>query len=531
MSNKLVKESDIQKRKDKENYYSDVMRTIIEYVLAILGIAICLLVPLYLRDGYNNVGVAKYDVYRALMMWGFGVLFLLTIGYLFTLKKDIKPALLKTDYWVIAFLILCVIASFAGGNFDNCIWGYAGWSMGLLSMVSFGLLYFYFSIFGKGYKQVLAFLSAAAMIAFVLGILHRLMIDPMGVYADIADNYKNQFLSTLGQATWYSSFVCTVLPLGVGVFWCANKSWLRILSGIFTFAGFCTMITQNSDSAYAALGGMMAVFFWFSVSDVKRMERFFEIVLLFAAATRFMNIAFKLFPNEILQLDQFSNFLLYDNVMWFVFVLALLLWLFFFVLAKDGRYHVKAARITRNVLFSLLGAVLLLAAFHVAASAKGLLPESITRYTSKIPYLIWSDNWGNGRGRTWAFSMQMFKDMDIFHKFFGVGPDGYAPYAYNLYQDRLVEMWGNRTLTNAHNEWMNAVINYGILGAVAYMGIFISSIRSFAKKQLEQPVMVGLIACIISYMCHNFFCYQQVCCTPFIFLLMGVGMYLRRTSR
>lgn len=531
MSNKLVKESDVQKRKDQENLYSDIIRTMIEYTLAIFGIAICLLIPLYLRDGYNNVGVAKYDVYRILSMWGFGILFLLTLGYLFTLKKDFKPAFMGTDYWVIAFLILCVIASFAGGNFNSCIWGYSGWSMGLLSMISFGLLYFYFSIFGKGNKQVLTCLLVTAMIAFVLGILHRLMIDPMGVYADIADTYKNQFLSTLGQATWYSSFVCTVLPFGIGIFWCAKKTWLRAISGIFTFAGFCTMITQNSDSAYAALGGMMAVFLWFSLSDVRRMERFFEVLLLFAAATRFMNVAFRIFPNEILQLDQFSTLLLYHRAMWFVFVLVLLLWLSFLVLAQKGIYHIKAARIIRNVLFSLLGVILLLAACHVAASAKGILPESLTRYTSKIPYMIWSDNWGNGRGRTWAFSLQMFGDMDIMHKFFGVGPDGYAPYAYNLYQERLVEMWGNRTLTNAHNEWMNAVINYGILGAAAYIGIFISSVRSFAKKQLEQPVMVGLIACIISYMCHNFFCYQQVCCTPFIFLLMGAGMYWCRTSR
>ncbi|MCH5279890.1 MAG: O-antigen ligase family protein [Lachnospiraceae bacterium] len=531
MSNKLIKESDIQKRKKQENYYSDVLRTIIEYVLAVLGIAICLLVPLYLRDGYNNVGVAKYDVYRTLILWGFGVLFLLTLGYLFTLKKDVKPDFFKTDYWVIAFLAFSVIAAFAGGNFNSCIWGYPGWSMGLISMISFGLIYFYFSIFGKGNKQVLACLMAAAMIAFILGILHRFMIDPMGVYADIADTYKNQFLSTLGQATWYSSFVCTVLPFGAGIFWCGKKTWIRVVSGIFTFGGFCTMITQNSDSAYAALSGMLAVLVWFSISDVKRMERFFEVLFLFVTATRFMNIMFRIFPNEILQLDQFSNFLLFDQVMWFGFVLALLLWLFFFVLAKDGKYHVKAARITRNVLFSLLGAVLLLAALHVAASAKGLLPESLTQYTSKIPYLIWSDNWGNGRGRTWAFSLQMFGDMDIFHKLFGVGPDGYAPYAYNLYQDRLVEMWGNRTLTNAHNEWMNAVINYGILGAAAYIGVFLSAIKEFAGKQQEQPVMVGLIACIVSYMCHNFFCYQQVCCTPFIFLLMGVGMYWRRTSR
>ena len=42
------------------------------------------------------------------------------------------------------------------------------------------------------------------------------------------------------------------------------------------------------------------------------------------------------------------------------------------------------------------------------------------------------------------------------------------------------------------------------------------------------PVMAGFIACIVSYMSHNFFCYQQICCTPFLFLIIGAGMYLIR---
>lgn len=118
--------------------------------------------------------------------------------------------------------------------------------------------------------------------------------------------------------------------------------------------------------------------------------------------------------------------------------------------------------------------------------------------------------------------------MDIFHKLFGVGPDGYAPYAYSLYQERLAQMWGDRTLTNAHNEWMNALINYGLFGMLAYAGIFLTSIKNFAEKQENMPVIVGFIACIVSYMSHNFFCYQQICCTPFMFLIMGAGVYFMR---
>lgn len=187
------------------------------------------------------------------------------------------------------------------------------------------------------------------------------------------------------------------------------------------------MVTQNSDSAYAALLGFMAVFLWFSLPDVKRMERFAEILLLFVAATRVMNLLFFIRPNEILELDKLSSFLVFHKWMWYVLLFAAIFWGLFFWLSWKEKYSRSAALIVRRILYALLVLVILTAAGHVILSAKGLLPESITRYTSRIPYLIWGDNWGNGRGRTWAFSIQMYKDMDIFHKLFGVGRTAMPP--------------------------------------------------------------------------------------------------------
>jgi hypothetical protein len=524
MSNRLVKQTDISTK--RENTGADIARGIIEYILAIVGIALCVLVPLYLKNGYQNVGDAKYELYKWIMIIGGISLLLFTIVY-WMLQSGVveENKMTDTDWCVIAFLALAFLAALAGGNFSACMQGYNGWYMGMTALFSFALLYYFFSRFGKYYKVVLISLCATAMIAFTIGILHRLLIDPIGTYTGIDDKYKNQFLSTLGQATWYSSFVCTVLPLGIGAFWAGRKKWLRILSGIFSFAGFCTMVTQNSDSAYMALAGMLAVFFWFSVSTAVRMERFMEILLLFVGATRFMNLLFWIHPNPILSLDSISNFLVFHAAMWILFAAVVLLWLVSLILAKKDIYFVNIMKIVRNIIFACVAILILLAGVILTLSAKGALPENIAAVTDKIPYLTWSDSWGNGRGKTWAFSLQMFCDMDFLHKLLGVGPDGYAPYAYTLYQDRLVEMWGDRTLTNAHNEWMNAVINYGLLGATAYIGIFFTAMKNFAKKQMESPILTGYIACVVSYMCHNFFCYQQVCCTPFLFLIIGAGMY------
>ncbi len=527
MSNKLTSKAKSQKKKQDDNG-AEIAKSVIEYILAVVGIALCVLVPLYLKNGYYGVGNAKYELYKSIMLVATVALVFMSLVYWMMQSGFGKGKVLDTDWYVIAFLSLSLMSAVVGGNFAACVTGYNGWYMGLLALASFGLLYYYFSRFGKYFKIVLLCLCGVSLITYVIGILHRLLIDVIGSYEGIADTYKNQFLSTLGQATWYSSFLCTVLPLGIALFWCARKRNQRIVGGVFSFLGFATLVTQGSDSAYVALAGFMLVFFWFSITSVERMERFMEILLLFVGATRFMNLAFLIHPNPILDLDTLSSFLVFNPLMWGVLLIVALLWALSFIGCKKQIYSVKIGKICRSIVFAMVGLGIVAAVLILYLGAHGNLPGALEAVASKVPYLKWSDNWGNGRGRTWAFSWQMFMDMNFGHKLLGVGPDGYAPYAYSFYQERLAELWGERTLTNAHNEWMNALICYGLFGATVYIGIFITAIRQFVKDWMNNPMMIGFVACIVSYMCHNFFCYQQVCCTPFIFIIIGCGIYIMR---
>lgn len=557
MSNKLAGSKKVKK---KENEGIEIARSVLEYTVMALGIALCVLVPLYLKDGYHGVGDCKYELYKWIMIIGTIAVAFMSILYFcqggFVPFKDEKTEkvkngnsaknnlmiqadenaqnkLLLTDLFVFAFLFFALLSALVGGNFSACVVGYDGWYMGILSLFSFALLYFIFAKVGKYYKAVLCALLATSFITYVIGILHRMMIDVIGTYylgtnQEIADTYKTQFLSTLGQASWYSSFVCTVFPLGLAVFWYSKKKNVRIALGIFSFVGSMTLVTQNSDSAYMAMLGFFFVLFWFSATDANRMERFMEVVVLFFAATRFMRLLLLVHPNDRLELDALSYFMVFSNWMWVLLLIVVALWGLMIWVQKKQLYPVKVMNGVRMGLLVLIVLAILCAVILLTMSAKGILPAGLLAITEKIPYMTWSDYWGNGRGRTWTFSFQMYRDMDLGHKLFGVGPDGYAPYAYSLYADRLVEMWGERKLTNAHNEWLNALINYGLVGCIAYSGIFVSACAQFAKNWEKQPVLIGIFACVVSYMCHNVFCYQTVCCTPFIFLLMGVGMYICR---
>ena len=72
------------------------------------------------------------------------------------------------------------------------------------------------------------------------------------------------------------------------------------------------------------------------------------------------------------------------------------------------------------------------------------------------------------------------------------------------------------------------IVNYGFLGATAYLGFFLSALVRFVKNSENSPFLLGVAACIVSYMGHNLFCYQQVLCTPFVFLFIALAEYQLR---
>ena len=114
--------------------------------------------------------------------------------------------------------------------------------------------------------------------------------------------------------------------------------------------------------------------------------------------------------------------------------------------------------------------------------------------------------------------------------FFGPGPDCYASVAYAV-DPRATEMynlWNHEIVVCCHNEWLNMLFDQGILGFITYFGIFVSSFVMFIRK-FNNPIMVAGSSAIMAYFLHNMFCYQQILCTPMIFIIIALCELTRRT--
>ena len=285
------------------------------YLFCMLGIF-----PLFYKEQYYKIGDAKFQFF-----WKASMIFLAIYVVIFLLKillqkidmqknaisdrrkksgKELQQNgnvlfnflenLSTLDYLVLVYGI-CVCLSYAFSDYKEYAWkGAAGWEMGFCSQLIFVATYFILSkknewlasIGSRGSKKEYGYFAStilgihllASSLVFMFGILHRFDMDPLGMYLGLELNQKIEFLSTIGQATWFSSYVCTTFAIGVVLFYISEKIWIRVVSGVYTVLSFGILVTQNSDSAFIAIAGILLLLGYFSLSKIETWIRFLQIV-------------------------------------------------------------------------------------------------------------------------------------------------------------------------------------------------------------------------------------------------------------
>ena len=492
--------------------------------------------PFYFRNKYYDIGNAKWQFFFFLTAGAGAVLFGLL---LFRIIEEWKTRELRNamrsirlsviDRFVLAYAAAVLLSVLFSPYKEQVIWGYDGWYMGLASQMCFVLIYFCVSRYWRWDLSTFICCLAAAFLVFLLGILMRFRIDPLSMYKGLEEQYTINFLSTIGQATWYSSYMAVLLPLGLLAFWFYDDRYTRIFGGIFTAVGFMTMVTQNSDSSFIAFGLLIFTLFWLSMESNRAFRRFLEVMMMCFSCFKLIGICQLRFPGKVVPLDAISLFCSQSSFTWAALIITAICYFCFRWLEKDKKIDISKIKNIRIIFlgFLLLGILGIIIYIYLNTAKK--LPVHLQ---SGNHYLLFDEYWGNNRGSSWMIAVKSFLKGDFIRKIFGCGPDGFSSYVQSFFQEELAAKWGNSgILACAHNEWLNAFVNLGIAGAVPYIGIFISAVYRFFRKSKEHPELTAIALSIICYMGHNFFCYQQIICTPIIFILMGAGESIIRYGK
>ena len=132
------------------------------------------------------------------------------------------------------------------------------------------------------------------------------------------------------------------------------------------------------------------------------------------------------------------------------------------------------------------------------------------------------DDFGHNRLFTWKRALRLVELRPLF----GIGPDNFktvfAKYFLEEAKDQFPSSGGN--VDKAHNEFLDVLVDNGILGFAAYMAFFGLLLwycfRNIDKKNKTLAPVFGVA--VAAYMAHAFFGYQLPIQSPCMWMMIGV---------
>lgn len=459
----------------------------------VLTLFLCILIPavsFYAPTGYQDLGEMKFRCFRAVS----AVFALLLMPLVIQRAKEAfgehrkgRRPFLPADAAAGACALLLIVSWLLAADRRESFWGTVGWRMGAFTQLMGFFIYFCCRLISVRTRWILMSAELTAFVVFLFAVLNRLGIYPlpyMGVSPD--------FLTTIGNADWYAGYLAVFLPVFaadlIGSFVPSGNSRtqedpkkeeagetcrrLFVLLGFTT--GLCSVATQGTASCFLSLGAAAAV--------------------LAAAA--------------------------------------------FLVAGRRGDAGASNARSTAfrfaaYLIIAALGAAFLLCLgiVWIHANADREPARSLIAYLYFRHGIDFRAEWGNGRGVIWRFAGELFRELPLRRRLFGVGPDGFP--AWIGTQPQLLQSigsyYGAVRVANAHCALFTAMIDEGVLFAVSlavfYATLFFGFIRSLrgGSGDTDAAALCGAMM-TASAAAQQMFTFRTVVTAPFFLAFAGILM-------
>lgn len=527
------------------------MRRVTEKALGLLTLLYVILLamafPLFVRDGYTAMASNKFYFFRTI-----SCLLLVTapLGLVYRLVENCRaflsskgssnreqnPGFSLTDWFVFFYGLVVCLSYFSShyreeSRYGTALWGAGGWNMGLVTQLVLVLLYFCVSRFFREYTVGIRLMLIASVPVFLLGICNRFDWYPIPM-----EGANSGFISTLGNINWYCGYFAVVFPLGVALYLKARDGWKKHLLAWYVLLGFCTGITQGSDSGFLVMGLLFLVLWCICLKSSNGVKKFIEVLLLFCLAGWLIRIFRLAFPDRFNYETKLINQLTYTSTPLYLLVILVCVYWLLFLVDKKGHSLEKLWKSLR------LAGVVVFAMVLIGYIALVIINTRHPLWTPELngqPLFTFNSEYMNGRGTTWQTGISMFLSFPLWNRLVGIGPDCFAAYAYQSYDDvwMLYEQFGNLMLTNAHNEWITVLVNTGLWGCISYGAAFLTSMGRSLRQSVKSPVESRnplLFACGLSVLCytiHNMVSFQQIISTPLVFLVMGMAEGMLRKEK
>lgn len=513
--------------------FGDIM-DIIGCVFA--GVVICLffvVLPLYFKDGYNNIATNKY-----LYMMSAGKLVAVSATVLLFVRMFLwgytKEELAK--YKSLRYTDICVLAlalfSFAsyffsefrseGVVYDNMpswfvegpFWGTKGWYMGLVSYLLFILLYFIISRALIYNRVVFIPVLATSAVICLWGVLNRYNISPINMNYDYK---KGSFLASLGNINWFAGYTSIICPLGWGLYVGTKKLWFKIILFIVNTLSFYMIFVNQSDSGVFCTVVVFAVLLGYSIYSYERILSFVELMF----SMLIPSVLIGAFEAAGIKRNGGAGIIDRFHGKFSIIVLVFVIAIYIAILLIKNKVRLPFKVIRKAYC---IGVAALVAGFIGFIIINTATKGALVPLKGEKSMVYFNGRWGSSRGYTWTYGLRTFGEMNFGGKLFGCGPDSFYFELKNheaIFND-CNEVFKGARLTNAHNELITLLVNIGLLGTAAFIGAIVTGIRNSFRSAKQSPEYIAFGLALISYTANNFFSFQQVTNTPFLFMVLGL---------
>lgn len=439
--------------------------------------------------------------------------------------KSLLADLSFTDYAALAFALACAVSTVLSDYIDMAFFGEVtiagashGRNNGLLLMLMYVAVYFMITRCWKYKEYVFVGLAVTSGVVSLLAVLNTYYIDPLNMFALFTNDEKvfNEFLTTIGNKNMFASHLCVTLPVAVTMFVHSENKLFKVIYLCAAILGGMAFVACDSDSAVLGLGVFAAVF---TVAYARRphsLKKFLLMLTVMLGSVKLLGLITAAgAPHKKLEAIPYK-IMTADAAYWVLAFLAVLTAVLYLLDHKmPGKLLPRAVPVVLGSLVGLaalggLGTVI----YFTAIDTKTDLGE-LDRT------LRFSDSWGTHRGFMWNKALEEFGKLSFVKKLFGTGPETFY-YTFSPHFAELYDRFGDGSTDAAHNEYINYLLNIGIVGLAAYLTFAGSALVRAFKAAKREPLTLVFASAVVAYMAQAVVNIALPIATPLFFIFVAL---------
>lgn len=516
----------------EENMKENISKTInkiriTDWVIYVYLILIFGIYPIILDDAYFNITITKYRFFMySSAFFLFGIVVAYLVQWSINKKNNFKEHYVtdldskltaRPDFWIQAFFIANVFAFFQADVKRDAFTGEQGRYLGLLTIGVFCLVFIAIGVRVRMFMIFYVLLALVSIWSNIIAICQHMGNDFLKLRENVNPKKVNIFMSTFGNINIYASFMAITIPIFICIFIFSKKLIYRFIAVVALFTGGMGMMIGNSDSVYLAVAFATVLIWIFAFREIK-IDRF-VLAMTVIVAGFFVNVLLNKYV--IKDYDKRGGITrTIDNINVVTALMVVMILLCVLSLTFKNKY----TKLLNNINISRAAGYMAIVLFG------GIVLVVVLGFALKLPGFVMNDKWGNYRGFIWRLSKQIFEDAPMVNKLFGYGNETVRALTTASYYDEMLAT--TKTIyDNCHNELLQYLLTTGLVGAITYVGVFVSSFLYILKRANRKPIAYLTLASMLGYIAQAMINVNQPITTPYFYVITAIGIgYVRDIS-